>query len=413
MATRRRVARRGAALIVASLHAGCATLAPQLPAAPEIDTLGRVAVIAGTSAPELNFQGFARNRAEGAARGAGSTFGSCAAAIQPGACSGAVCGAITVVWLGICGVAGVVGGVVGGATAPSATTVRDSETTLAAVFDAATIQESLRESVEQAALATGIVPVPPSEADTLLEVTLVAAGTSGEGVNAPVELEMRARIRLLQAADGIEISSADFTHRGERYTLAEWSANDGARLLAALEKGYRALATHIAESSLLLYPLPDQHPSTAGPLAVSFGLAPLAPRTRGTLSGDLVIGPRFEWTQVDSLRPTLRWEGFPRAADAAARPDEMARVERVTYDLVIAREQNLAPAEIVYERRGLTRPEHRLETALTTHTNYFWTVRARFILDGRTRVTGWGSTHYAARENLTAPSRYSYRFKTG
>jgi hypothetical protein len=90
----------------------------------------------------------------------------------------------------------------------------------------------------------------------------------------------------------------------------------------------------------------------------------------------------------------------------------MARVAKVSYDLVIAREQDLAPAEIVYRRAGLPVPEHRLESPLQPKTRYFWTVRARFELDGAPRVTGWGTTHYAARDTMTAPSRFSYRFRT-
>jgi len=43
---------------------------------------------------------------------------------------------------------------------------------------------------------------------------------------------------------------------------------------------------------------------------------------------------------------------------------------------------------------------------------HFWTMRARFELDGATRVTGWGSDHYMGRDSMTAPSRFSYRFRT-
>jgi hypothetical protein len=115
---------------------------------------------------------------------------------------------------------------------------------------------------------------------------------------------------------------------------------------------------------------------------------------------------------VSGLQPTLRWQRFPRESDLQAAPAEMARVKNVSYDLVIAREHELAPAEIVYRRNGLSTPAHHLETPLAPHTGYFWTVRARFELDGRERVTEWGTTHYLARDWLTSPSRFSYCFKT-
>ncbi|HSS64963.1 MAG TPA: hypothetical protein VLS27_11050, partial [Gammaproteobacteria bacterium] len=166
------------------------------------------------------------------------------------------------------------------------------------------------------------------------------------------------------------------------------------------------------ESIFLLYPFPDRGAQSIGMLSAGYGLAPLDPVTRGQLTGDQFIGNRFEWTTVSQLRPRLRWQAFPRPADVAASPEEMKMVRNVRYDLIIARERNLAPAEIVYQRRGLAGTEHRIEQSLNRATRYFWTVRARFELNGEQRLTEWGSIHYQARENVTAPSQFSYRFKT-
>jgi hypothetical protein len=44
---------------------------------------------------------------------------------------------------------------------------------------------------------------------------------------------------------------------------------------------------------------------------------------------------------------------------------------------------------------------------------FFWTVRARFELDGRERVTEWSATHWpAANDELSVPSRACFRFRT-
>jgi hypothetical protein len=134
---------------------------------------------------------------------------------------------------------------------------------------------------------------------------------------------------------------------------------------------------------------------------------PLEPKTRGTLTGAHPLALHFEW-----LRPVLRWQAFPRDADFEAAPEEMRRVRNVRYDLVIAREQNMAPDQIVYRRDGLTGTVHRIETTLKSDTRYFWTVRARFNLDGRERVTERGATSHPLHGNLTSPSSWSYRFKT-
>jgi hypothetical protein len=291
------------------------------------------------------------------------------------------------------------------------------------------MQQALRDHVETAALNGGLALVrpPPSPgtsgapdfgalaatgADSVLETTLLSAGTTGSGINAPVMVYMTARARLLRVGGGKEILSADYTYVGRKLTLAGWSANDAAALLKELESGYDALGGHIFESVFQLYPLPDSSSHPAGILSTAVGLAPIHPPNRGQLTGDIVMGNLFEWTTVDSLRPTLRWQAFPRPSDIAKAPGDMGRVRNVRYDLVIAREENLAPADIVYRGDALASPEQALPISLRPRTRYFWTVRARFELDGRERVTEWASTNYWIREQVTAPSIFSYRFKT-
>ncbi len=423
--------RRMAAAVLAAvvlLQSGCATLPP--PTTAHQGDPGRVAVVAASEAPKLEFQGFARGKGEGAIRGAGASFGECLGAMSHGGCSGELCGAVLVLMLGICGAIGVVGGVVGAAEAPSAQAARADEGAAQAAFATAEIQEALRAHVAAAALAAGerLVEPPPSPGDgaarsgyaafaaagvdSVLEVALVEAGTRGRGINDPVAAYMTARVRLVSAADGRERFVRNYTYLGPRHALAEWAADDARRLRQTLEAGYRSLAEHIYDSVFRLYPFPEWSPHGAGVLAAAFGLAPLSPRTRGALPADDLIGSRFNWTEVDSLQPVLRWEAFPRAGDLKVAPDEMARVAGVRYDLVIARSENAAPGEIVYRRDGLAATDHRLETALEPGARYFWSVRARFVLDGRERVTEWSSVHYAAREGLTAPSPFSYRFRT-
>ena len=147
-------------------------------------------------------------------------------------------------------------------------------------------------------------------------------------------------------------------------------------------------------------------------MSAAFGLAPITPPTRGPMTGDRFIGSLFEWYAVDGLRPRFRWEAFPRPSDISAAPEEMKRVSNVRYDLLVAKEENMAPGAIIYRQQGLPSPEHAINLSLQPDARYFWTVRARFDLDGRSRVTEWGSTHFAVREQIAAPSRNSYRFRT-
>ena len=126
-------------------------------------------------------------------------------------------------------------------------------------------------------------------------------------------------------------------------------------------------------------------------------------------------------SQVDTLRPTFRWEAFPRAKDLAELdPRGGERIAAVSYELRLWKvgEQfsgalekpgtidwigaasdykyswrhecrDTDPGELVYTKQGLLTPEHNLETPLQPNSLYFWTVRAHFTLDGKRRATEW------------------------
>jgi hypothetical protein len=53
-------------------------------------------------------------------------------------------------------------------------------------------------------------------------------------------------------------------------------------------------------------------------------------------------------------------------------------------------------ADLVYRREHLTEPIHTLEILLEPNVRYFWTVRARFTVDGKTKVTEWSKRSVSA-----------------
>jgi hypothetical protein len=426
-----RVPLRAAAALLAlvvALQSGCATV----PKTQHQTTLGKVAIVTTAQEPDIKFEGMARSKAEGAAKGAGRTFIECLRLLGQGSCSGSICGAVVIVWLGVCGSATVVGSIVGAATAPWAGEVRAAEHTLSTAFNGETIQNALRDQIVAVALAqnTTLISVPTVSApdatrprdygqlaaagvETVLEVGLTKVVTEGSDIKRPLVLLMEAHVRLIRTADNSEIFSADYLYVGKRLKLSEWSANDAEPLLRALKAGYETLASHIYDNVFLLYPLPDRKDQSSGRFGAVYGLAPVYPHTRGpALMQEDSIFPIDYWTTIDRLQPTLSWQKFPRASDIKIAPEEMGRVTNVRYDLIIARERNLIPGDIIYRREGLAKNAHKIEIVLQPKTRYFWTVRARFDLDGRQRVTEWGSTHFVMREKCTAPSHLSYRFQT-
>lgn len=381
--------------LAATLAQGCASPPPDV---HHQASLGAIAVVAGAEQPEASFRGFPPGKGEGAAIGAAYMFLQCNATLPPSCGGGEMCAAVLIVWWGVCGVGMAAGAVAGAAASPSAWTVRESENAMSRKLQISAMQEALREQVVGAFSARGRIPVELASADTLAVVSL-----SRVRLNADHQLYMHATVRLLRRSDWAELSSTEYVYTGPRHTLEAWSENDGARLLAALKEGYESLGAHIHDSVFLLYPFPDREWQPSSIFRAAYGLAPLDPA---------LIGRFLTISQVKSLQPTLRWQAYPRAQDLAAAPQDMARMRNVRYDLVIARNQNLAPAEIVYRREALSRPEHTLEALLAAGTEYYWTVRARFELDGRERVTSWGYTEHEHRERWTVPSSFSYRFRT-
>lgn len=132
--------------------------------------------------------------------------------------------------------------------------------------------------------------------------------------------------------------------------------------------------------------------SPPAPTVTVFGLWPEQPPLRYRPYNAWTGGNHYEWPQLDSTQPELRWEAFPRPGDLAADTNGcFAQFKSVAYDLRIWRgisERQLA-GELVYARDALPKPCHRVEKFLPANSWYFWSVRARFDLIGQTRVSEW------------------------
>jgi hypothetical protein len=164
----------------------------------------------------------------------------------------------------------------------------------------------------------------------------------------------------------------------------------------------------------------------AVPTAVS-GFRPVYPEVThsfGPSAPDIL-----DWTKVDSLQPTLRWQAFPgEHQDGWLRTTPFidvnpGSVRDVRYDLRIWTVLGRSPGDLVYEIDGLTEPSHKLDRSLKPDTEYYWTVRARFTLDGQPRASEWslsqipcagarGCGRDEARQTGRIPPLNHYRFKT-
>jgi hypothetical protein len=218
--------------------------------------------------------------------------------------------------------------------------------------------------------------------DTVLEVgiseirTLKIKGS----VDPNLRLVMSASARVIDARSGEALTERLAVYWGEMYSRSRWTQDASKLLREDIERGTDELADYALEVGLLLYDFPpgEGHPARDDHATIVFGIEPDAPAAGR------------KWRRVESVQPELRWEGFPRAADQVAAPQDMARVRDVSYDIVIAEALGAHVGAVVYRRERIAQNAHRLESPLLARRNYYWSVRARFTLDGNEHVTEWG-----------------------
>lgn len=359
------------------LQVGCASAPPTTQHHENIIKLG---IVDANQAPAIRLEGFSRSKGRGTVDTMGKIF--------VGSFQGRELGII------LLPITLPAGAMIGAALAPSADTVKRAEEALAKNFQNRTIMDCLHDQIIAAAKHNGVqwqpisLDLQQSEArsadykflsnegiDTALELAITKISAKGDDLNTPLSLYMQAHARLLHTKNNTELASTDVEYSGERHTRSEWAADNSKMLLHALSEGCEVLGKHIYENVFMLYPFPDQKWHTLFPRG-TLGLAPIDP----PLS--------FSLGKVKDLHPSLRWQGFPRSSDVSVAPEDMAQVKNVRYDLFVA-ELHGDDLRIIYQREGLLNPEHTIEKSLKPETEYKWSVRARFELDGRERVTEW------------------------
>ncbi len=223
-------------------------------------------------------------------------------------------------------------------------------------------------------------------------------------------LTLTTRARLLDTGNNTVLDEIKHFHRSEAFTPAEWMTDDAARFRTKLEEGILGAADDIVLEFFLLYYPPKPAASKDGTPALGdviphYVLKPLYPEVkRGGLDLREMFSDRYvggsggmEFTRVDDVRPTFRWEAFPRAVDLAGGKEGGGRYTDVSYEIAVheaemnrlGRVKYFAAGPLRYLRKGLPNPEHRMEEPLEPCGRYAWTVRPRFKLDGQPRLGEW------------------------
>jgi len=401
--------------IIIGVMSGCARqpvksapeVVPEVPATQFQSSLGRVALAVRVDLPALRFMRVARDKK--------LVRGSAASSCGGSACSGVDIGTCVLVQALLCGL--VVTPIAAIAAEQKAEAAQSSEASMTPMLGTNIMQDALRDAVIAAAQSAGVklsiaLPVVAVDeegepdyrslaekgVDSVLEVTLhqvfLEPPFSYEGklnLDPVLPLDMQTRVRLLKTSDNSKIFFDDYSYHGKRYQYTAWAANSGEKLASGLKKGYASLGRDISDRIFLLYPFADRIGNDESGFC---GLGALEPKDN----------------LADGLSPLLSWKSFPRASDVSVVPEDMLRVKNVRYELVVGSGENGETPDVFYHVEGLTETSHRVPMRLEPNTRYFWSVRARFDLDGRMRVTDW-ATYCPFGRQLVVGGRI-YRFYT-
>lgn len=284
--------------------------------------------------------------------------------------------------------------------------------------------------------------------DTVVEVGVMQIGfescESGnyptyDDVNCPpesktrpmVSLNLLARSRLVRVSDGEVLADRRFAYSSPHRDFDRWIAEDGRLLVQGFDDAYADLAGQVSDELFLVTSIPLPNFSIwllpSDPRWGVCFLAPVYPALEhssmlapiaGGLGGgdDLCRESLVLFSPVDSSRPNLRWEAFPRELDRKELdPAVLAEIRDVTYDLRIWEVERCERGHLVYARSGLAAPEHRLEEPLASGQRYFWSFRAQFTIDGYPMSMPWAMFNPSGcnlQQHHPNPSNRGHRFMT-
>jgi hypothetical protein len=191
-------------------------------------------------------------------------------------------------------------------------------------------------------------------------------------VDPPRRVGLSARVRVIRTSDQDVLDDRIVLEElGDSHQLEEWTADQAQHFREELPRATRRLSEKILIDYFMRYAFKERtFPAGEGWFIDLYVLK----RVKGLWPFPHLGG----WEGPGAFHPTMRWETFSR--------------ENVAYDLKIWKSKmgsKTQVGEVVYSREGLSGNVHRLETPLSPSTTYTWSVRARFVQDGKARVTEW------------------------
>jgi hypothetical protein len=263
----------------------------------------------------------------------------------------------------------------------------------------------------------------------VLELRVESTGKKGTALC----LSMEMAARRIDGHAGQELDQLQHRLSPDCRPTESWMRNSGKPLWEAIRTGYATAAREIVDELYLIY-YPAIHAARAKdrrgagkserppaenvllPSAPTFVLQPIQPPLTSQPEANIFASaPKnrtgfggLQFTDVKTLSPRFEWEPFPRTFDLQGADTQNTRITDVVYDFLIY-EGTLGaavfPRRAVYGRFGLEKNQHQVEKELSHCSWYFWTVRARFRLNGVPRLTEWSGA-YDSFTGLLSPGAY-------
>jgi len=229
---------------------------------------------------------------------------------------------------------------------------------------------------------------------------------------------VKAHSRLIRTVDGKVLEEFDTGYGSESRTYRDWGANDAGNLQNALQRAWREIAESIVAEHLLVL-------HTGGKTLQA--QEPAQQRDALQIFAKIKTPGAYTFVDAGSRRPQLRWESLESLLTRATKSTQLAP-QQISYELRVYRATSngysTVPGNLAYVREGLLEPEHVIEKDLEPCGDYFWTVRAHFVLGKRSRTTKFASLWDSERDfmefmqhggtwSFLARSGHYYRFRAG
>lgn len=226
------------------------------------------------------------------------------------------------------------------------------------------------------------------------------------------KIDSRIAIRLYGEAvlksnrDGAVVDKYVYTVETPRHFVEGWSQGGIGLLAASFAEGITKMAEVLAEEVLLIVTSPRQRRK-------GYLVEAVAPKySIFSLRDSDFMSAGGMYYATGTLQPSFKWKDFRNAyaKDPLCAATAVSELE-VSYDIRIYQSRlagdanplllsrtaeqpiRLMPGELLHEFRGISGEEYTPDTTFERCTPYAWTIRARFIIDGRTHLTHWSGSY--------------------